>query len=99
MSNDSRTIKNEKKTTPVTIVPAKASLRKINRKVEPRYRHWLDIQKLRKQYLKKIEVVSKGKRERIHVSQTTRSRRSRSRMLEKNRVKKDNNNYRRNTND
>ena len=53
MSNDSRTIKNEKKTTPVTIVPAKASLRKINRKVEPRYRHWLDIQKLRKQYLKK----------------------------------------------
>ena len=48
MSNDPRTINKEKKTTPVTTAPKKACLRKITRKVERRYRHWLDTQKLQK---------------------------------------------------
>lgn len=60
MSNDPRTIKKEKKTTPVTITPAKTSLRKITRKVECRYRHWLDTQKLQKWCLKIPEVISEG---------------------------------------
>ena len=60
MSNDPRTRNPEKQTTPVTIAPVKASLNKINRKVERRYRHWLDIHKLWNQCLKIPEVISKG---------------------------------------
>ena len=48
MSNDPQKMKKEEKITPVTISPAKASLRKINRKVERRYRHWLSLQNMQK---------------------------------------------------
>ena len=58
MSNDLQTIKTEKKTTPVTIAPSKASLRRINRKVERGHRNWLDIQKFQKYCLKIPEVIS-----------------------------------------
>jgi len=60
MSNDPRVIKKEKKITPVTIAPAKASFRKINRKVEHRYRHWLRVQNTRKYCLKILEVIPEG---------------------------------------
>ena len=69
-------------TTPVTIIaPAKASLRKINRKVGMQYRQWLDTQKLRKWCLKIQGDNIQWIREGIQVLQTTRSRRSRNRML------------------
>ena len=59
MSNDPRMIKKKKKTTPVTIAPAKASLKKINRKIRIIYRKWLDTRKFRKQCLKIMEVIPK----------------------------------------
>ena len=58
MSNDPRALMEI--TTPVTIVPAKASLKNINRKVKMRYRQWLSIQKLRKHCLKILEVIPEG---------------------------------------
>ena len=60
MSNDPRGMKKEKSTTPVTIAPAKTSLKKINREVKMRYRHWLSTQKLRKWLQKIPEVISEG---------------------------------------
>ena len=60
MSNDPRVIKKKKKTTPVTIAPAKASLEKINRRVGRRYSQWLDTRKLRKWCLKILEVIPEG---------------------------------------
>ena len=60
MSNDPRVIMKEKATTPVTIAPAKVSLKKINRRVGRRYRQWLDTQKLRKWCLKILEVIPEG---------------------------------------
>ena len=60
MSNNPWTMKKEKTGTTVTIVPAKASLSKINRKVERRYSLWLDIRRLQKQCLKIPAAISKG---------------------------------------
>ena len=60
MSNDPQVIKKEKRTTPVTKAPVKASLKKTNRKVKMIYRQWLDTRKLRKQFLKIPEVIFKG---------------------------------------
>mmetsp|Transcript_22277 Transcript_22277/g.23851 ORF Transcript_22277/g.23851 Transcript_22277/m.23851 type:complete len:113 (-) Transcript_22277:58-396(-) len=60
MSNDPRVIMKEKTTTLVTMAPAKASLKKINRKVGKRYRQWLTIRKLQKWCLKIPEAISEG---------------------------------------
>ena len=57
MSNNPPTMKKEKTGAPVRIVPAKASLRKNNRKVEHRYSLWLDIRKLQKQCLKISKLI------------------------------------------
>ena len=60
MNNDSEMIKKKKKTTPVTIAPAKARLKQINRKVKRRYDHWLNFQNIQKHYLKILEIMPKG---------------------------------------
>ena len=60
MSKDPRMIKKEKKATPVIIAPAKPSLRKINRTVESRYKHWVRVQNTRKYCLKILEVIPEG---------------------------------------
>ena len=60
MNKDPRMIKKEKEPTPVTIAPAKASLKIIKRRVRRKYRVWLRTQKVRKQFLKILEVIPKG---------------------------------------
>ena len=59
-SKDPRMIKKEKKITPVTIAPAKVSLKIINRRVRRKYRKWSRVQNTRKYCLKILEVIPKG---------------------------------------
>ena len=60
MSNDPRMIKKEKKITPVTIAPAKVSLKRFNKKAKCQYRQWLEARKLRTWCIKIPEVISEG---------------------------------------
>merc|ERR1712161_109693 len=59
MSNNPRTI-TENSTTPVTIVPAKTSLKYINKRMRTRYKNWLIDRRSRKHCLKILEVISEG---------------------------------------
>jgi len=60
MSKYPRMIKKEKEPTPVTIAPAKTSLKIINSKVRRKYRHWLRIRNMQKYCLKILEVIPEG---------------------------------------
>merc|ERR1712161_116869 len=60
MSNNPRAITERSTTTPVTIVPAKTSLKYINKRMRPRYKNWLSDRKFRKHYLKILEVIFEG---------------------------------------
>ena len=60
MSNNPRTITERSTTTPVTIVPAKTSLKYINKRMRTRYKNWLSDRKFRKYYLKILEVIPEG---------------------------------------
>ena len=46
ISNEPQIVKKEKTTLSLIIAPEKVILRRINRKVEHRYKNWLDTQKL-----------------------------------------------------
>ena len=81
MSNVPQTMKKGKKATPVIIVPVKASLSKINRKVEHRFRLLVGHTKTTETISEDTRGDIRRKREGIHVSKTTRSRRRRSRTL------------------
>merc|ERR1712238_615428 len=59
MSNNPRTI-TENSTTPVTIVPAKTSLKYINKKMRTRQTNWLLDRRSRKHCLKILEVIPEG---------------------------------------
>jgi len=53
-------MKKEKSITPVTIALAKTSLKKIKKKMRTKYKNWLSVRQMRKNYLKILEVISKG---------------------------------------
>merc|ERR1712238_162957 len=67
MSNNPRT-KTENSTTPVTIVPAKTSLKYKNKRMRARFKSWLIDRRSRKHCLKILEVISEGD-ERDHMFQ------------------------------
>jgi len=62
MSNDPRIHHKDKdkKITPITIAPAKVSLKKVIRKEKHRYRQWLHARKIRTWCIKIPEVISEG---------------------------------------
>merc|ERR1712194_103765 len=61
MSNDKRpgTIKEESRT-PVTITPAKASLKRINKRMRIKQINWSNERNMRKHCLKTLEVIPEG---------------------------------------
>merc|ERR1712238_378570 len=50
----------ENSTTPVTIVPAKTSLKYINKRMRARYKNWWNDRRSRKHCLKILEVIPEG---------------------------------------
>jgi len=60
MSNEPPVMKKEKSITPVTIAPAKTSLKKIKKRMRTKYKNCLSVRKMRKNYLKILEVIPEG---------------------------------------
>ena len=60
MSNEPPVMKKETSITPVAIAPAKTSLKKTKKEDKTKYKNWLSVRKMRKNYLKILEVIPEG---------------------------------------